>query len=235
MELGAVDPQVLTVVVDAPALEEVAQNAHHLVGARVAPVVVHVVAVGPLFGRITAGDDIEAEPPPGEPAEGVGLLGQQGRAGEPRAEGDQEPDPVGVLGQGRREDPRIDASEPHGSQQRVEPGLFGGACHLGQVADVRGAAGGGAGPPLHGRDTAGVAAVAARGQEPVEQERIAGHTGSSWTAAGDARRTYGCMGAPSAGVFGGRRGRGREGVGAGPVSRQRQDGQSIVETRRRST
>lgn len=196
VELGAVDPQVLAVVVDALAVEEVAQDTHHLVGALVAPVVVQVVSVGPLFGRVTTGDDVEPEPPSGEPPEGVGLLGQQGRAGETGAEGDQEPDAVGVLGEGRGEDPRIYTSEPHGGQQRVESSLFGGASHLGQVADVRGTAGGGAGPPLHGRDSAGIAAVTARGEEPVEEERVLGHEGSSWgwTAAGDARRSCGCAG-----------------------------------------
>lgn len=156
-------------------VQEVAQHRHDLVGAGVAVIVCQLVPVGALFGRIAARHHVQCEPAAREPPEGVGLLGDQRGTGEPGAERHEEADPGGVLRERGRQDPGVDAAESHRGQQRVETGLFGSPCDLGEVRDVGGPTRGSPAAPLDGGDAAGVAAVPAGGQEPVEQERVLGH------------------------------------------------------------
>jgi hypothetical protein len=159
---------VLAVEVERHALERPAEDVEKLAGARIAGVVVEEVAVGALFHRVTAGDDVEPQPAAGQLLEGGRLLGDQGRQREPGPQRDEELQPLGDRRQRRADDPRVQAARADGRQHPGETRLLGGPGDRRQVVQRRrpaegagiGAAGGG-----RGRD---VAAVAAGGQEPVE-------------------------------------------------------------------
>ena len=84
-DLGALDLVVLAVEVERRLGPRAAHDDEELVGAGVALRVAEVVAEAPLLRRLAPGDDVEQQPPGGDPLEGRRHLGRQRRGGDSRA------------------------------------------------------------------------------------------------------------------------------------------------------
>ncbi len=210
MQPGVLHPDVTAGQVGAAAVEQRPHHLHELAGPGVPLVLRQVVAVRPLLDRVAAGDHVQRDPVAEEAPEGVGLLGDQRRLGETGPERHQEADPLRHRRDRRGQHPRVHAAESHGRQQLGETGLFGRAGHLCQIAEVGAAAGRGGGAALDGGDPAGIAAVTAGGQEPVQYGGGGrGHAGVPRRKCGRGR-TYGT---PAGRGKGGRR-NGSPGPGA---------------------
>lgn len=148
----ALDLHMLALEVDAPAVEQVADDCHHLVGASVALVVGQP-------GAVRA--DVEPEAAAREPAERVGLLGDDGGSRAAGGQRDEEADPLGATTEPGRERPRVGTAGRR--RERVEPGPLRGQGRGGQRIDV-------GRPP--GR------------QVPVQQRVVLGHDDTSGIARG---------------------------------------------------
>ncbi|MNN42845.1 hypothetical protein D3C81_1570540 [compost metagenome] len=91
------------------------------------------VAVGPLAGRVAAGDDVPVQPAAAQVLQNGGLLRGIGGQGPGSLEGYQEAYATGFAGQRRGSDPRLGAG---GQQGALEACQFGGLGHLCDVVDV---------------------------------------------------------------------------------------------------
>ena len=141
-------------------------------GLRVALVLVEEVAVAALLGVVAADDDVEEQPPAGDPLVGRGHLRGERRREERGPEGDEELEPLGLLRQRGGQHPGVGAPARDRRQRRLEAGLLGGARDLPEVGEAAGAlpvAGVLAGAAADRVAVAEIGArVARRGQEPVE-------------------------------------------------------------------
>ena len=73
-DLGALEVVVAAVEVDGLALPQRANDLQVLAAALVALLLVQAIAEAPLLGIVAAGDDVEQQPPAGDPLEGGGHL-----------------------------------------------------------------------------------------------------------------------------------------------------------------
>ncbi|MNE74103.1 hypothetical protein D3C80_1701560 [compost metagenome] len=91
------------------------------------------VAVGPLAGRVAAGDDVPVQPAAAQVLQDGGLLRGIGGEGPGGLERDQKAYAAGFAGQRGGGDPRLGAG---GQQGPLEARQFSGLGHLGDVVDV---------------------------------------------------------------------------------------------------
>jgi hypothetical protein len=120
--------------------------------------------------RLAAGDDVQQQPAPGLALERGRHLGRQGGRDLTGAEGDEELQPLGHLGEHRGGEPGVLAPHAGRGERGLEAQLLGAARYLPEIGDRRrpdGARDGG-GRPVTAADD--VAPVAARRQEPVETQ-----------------------------------------------------------------
>lgn len=113
--------EVLALEVERPALPRPPEHREELVGARVPAVVVQMVAEPLLLGGVTAGHHIEHQPAPGEPLVRRRHLRRKHRGDQPRPEGHQELQPLGVLRQRRRHHPGVLAPRAGRRQHPSKP------------------------------------------------------------------------------------------------------------------
>ena len=159
---GPGDLVVLTVEVEGLSAPRPPQHADEFTGPVVATVVVEPVPEAVLFGGVTAGDDVDQQPPATDALEGGGLLGSQGRGHQPGSEGHQEIEACRVPGQGRRGQPGVLAPGAGRGEHRLEAQLIRRPGDLGQIVDVRGPA------SDRGAEPDDLPAVARGGKEPVD-------------------------------------------------------------------
>src|SRR5690606_7582059 len=112
----------LALVTERPAVQGPTEDLEELPGPPVPLVVREPVAVGTLLDRVAPGDDVDDEPPPGQSLERARLVRGQRGGDEPGAEGDDELQPLGVLGERRGEDPGVLAAGAGGRQGGLEAG-----------------------------------------------------------------------------------------------------------------
>src|ERR1700722_1238421 len=165
---------------------ELADDLQELAAALVALLLGEVVAEAPLLGVITAGDDVQQQPPAAHALERRCLMSGEGGRVEAGTERDQEPEPLRHLAERGAHHPAVLAPAACGHQRRVEPELLGGAGDLPDVSDVGRALARFALDPAAG-GTDGVAqaeigtGVAVGRQEPVELDS---HGISGWGRSG---------------------------------------------------
>lgn len=166
-------------------LPQALDHVEEFAGALVTQVVFQEVAIGPLVGRVAAGDDVPVQAATAEVLQDRCLLRGIGGQRPGGLEGDQEADAAGFAGQRSGGDPWLRAG---GQQCAFEAGQFGSLGYLGDVVDVgetvglatRQPAGGNVAGAMHG--VAAVVAIGGQlrtvGAQRQAPEEFGGHGGS---------------------------------------------------------
>ncbi|CRM72454.1 hypothetical protein [Pseudomonas sp. 24 E 13] len=138
-QFGALDADVLAVVIHGFAFKHAAPDAGEFHRGLVALFVTEEQAVAGQFLRVTAGDQVEQCAAAGEAIQGRGLTCGYRRGNDPGAQRDKKFQTLGHGDQRGRHQPGVFAGAPGRDQHPAEAQAVGGLCHLLQVTVIDGA------------------------------------------------------------------------------------------------